>query len=175
VSQPTTDEFAEPAGSSSDPSDLLVGYLRAYRDALSRKLAGLDDTRLGSAVLPSGWTPLQLLKHLIHVERRWFSWGFLGKDLPDPWADHDPDNPARWFVAPDETIDTLQALLEAQAAETDHVLAEHALDETAATGGRFTDAPPTLAWIGFHVLQEYARHLGHLDVVRELIDNSIGE
>jgi uncharacterized damage-inducible protein DinB len=170
-----TDEFSEPPGSLADPSTLLIGYLRAYRDTLLRKLDGLDDEQLRSAILPSGWTPLQLLKHLAHVERRWFGWGFLGRQLTDPWADHDPDDPDHWYVAPDETVAGLRSFLADQAAVADRVLAEHRLDEAAATGGRFADDPPTLGWIGFHVLQEYARHLGHLDVVRELIDNSVGK
>lgn len=169
------DEFLEPDGSLGDPTQLLIGYLRSYRQALVRKLDGLDDDQLRSAVLPSGWTPLQLLKHLAYVERRWFGWGFLGLDVPDPWGDRDPDDRHHWWVGPDETRADLQDFLAEQAAVTEQVLTGHPLDQPAATGGRFDSDPPTLAWIGFHVLQEYARHLGHLDAVRELIDNSTGE
>ena len=49
------------------------------------------------------------------------------------------------------------------------------LTERARLGGRFSSDPPTLGWILAHLLQEYARHVGHLDVVRELIDGQIGE
>ncbi|MBO0812884.1 MAG: DinB family protein [Microlunatus sp.] len=156
-------------------SALLIGYLRTYRATLFRKISGLDDDQLRSTVLPSGWTPLQLIKHLAYMERRWFSWGFLGLDLPDPMGDRDPADQQRWLVGPDETLDDLRTFLAEQAAVTEQVLTEHSLDEHAATGGRFNTDPPTLGWISFHVLQEYARHLGHLDVVRELIDNSLGE
>lgn len=169
------DEFLEPDGSLGDPGRLLIGYLQTYRGALLRKLSGLDDHQLRSSVLPSGWTPLGLLKHLAYVERRWFGWGFLGLDLPDPWGDHDPQDHARWLVGPEETLEGLQSFLSEQAAVTEQVLADHPLDRLAATGGRFTENPPTLGWIGFHVLQEYARHLGHLDIARELIDNNTGE
>ncbi|GAB3919325.1 hypothetical protein GCM10011575_30070 [Microlunatus endophyticus] len=172
---PEADPFAEPAGSLSDPSALLIGYLRTYRDALDRKLAGLSDDQLRTAVLPSGWTPIELLKHLAYMERRWFVWGFLGRDLHDPFGDRDPADRRRWAVAADDTVAALQAFLGEQAAATERVLSEHRLDEVAATTGRFPTDPPTLAWIGFHVLQEYARHVGHLDAVRELIDSRTGE
>ncbi len=55
------------------------------------------------------------------------------------------------------------------------VLASTPLERTAAVGGRFDEDPPTLAWICFHVLQEYARHVGHLDVVVELAGGPTGE
>jgi len=175
VAEPKPDRFVEPAGSLADASALLIGYLRSYRQTLARKLEGLDDEQLRSPVLPSGWTPLELLKHLTFMERRWFSWDFLGRQLPDPFGDRDPADPHRWATDPDDTVASLQEFLAEQAVVTEHVLTEHRLDELASTTGRFATDPPTLGWIGFHVLQEYARHLGHLDAVRELIDSGTGE
>lgn len=169
------DEFLEPDFSLGDPTRLLLGYLQTYRATLLRKVSGLDDEQLRTSVLPSGWTPLQLIKHLAYVERRWFGWGFLGLDVPEPWGDHDPQDHDRWLVRPEETLEDLQSLLSEQAAVTEQVLNDHRLDQPAAMGGRFTENPPTLGWIGFHVLQEYARHVGHLDIARELIDDSTGE
>lgn len=67
------------------------------------------------------------------------------------------------------------AALHAGAERTGAVLADHDLAERGAVGGRFEADPPTLAWICFHVLQEYARHAGHLDVARELSDGATGE
>jgi hypothetical protein len=58
---------------------------------------------------------------------------------------------------------------------TTSVLAEHSLDELGAPGPRFEHSPATLAWICFHVLQEYARHAGHLDVAVELAGGELGE
>ena len=55
------------------------------------------------------------------------------------------------------------------------MLASYPLDTVAAIGGRFSDDPPTLSWICFHVLQEYSRHVGHLDVVVELAGGPTGE
>ena len=66
-------------------------------------------------------------------------------------------------------------LLRATGERTRSVLAGHRLDEVAAVGGRFDENPPTLAWICFHVLQEYARHVGHLDIAAELAGGPTGE
>ena len=65
--------------------------------------------------------------------------------------------------------------LEAVAASTDAIASKAELTDRARLGGRFTSDPPTLGWILVHLLQEYARHVGHLDVVRELIDGAVGE
>ena len=66
-------------------------------------------------------------------------------------------------------------LLRTTGERTREVLASHALGEIAAVGGRFRQDPPTLSWICFHVLQEYARHVGHLDIASELAGGPTGE
>ncbi|RYY43992.1 MAG: DinB family protein [Actinomycetales bacterium] len=161
----------EPSGTHPDTAGSLVRYLAFFRAEVRRKLDGLEPDALRTTVLPSGWTPLELLSHLVHMERRWFVWGFLGEPLPDPWGDQGPDG--RWSTT--DSPESLLARLEAGAARTESVLLEHPLDTRAALGGRFDADPPTLHAIGFHVLQEYARHAGHLDVVRELVDGAVGE
>lgn len=172
------DQFVEPDGQLDDPAALLVGYLDLYRSTLLRKLDGLDEDQLRRSILPSGWTPLELVKHLAHVERRWIQWGFLAIDLDDPWGDWSaagPDGGGRWQVAEGEDLDRLARQLETAGAETTRGLSQHPLSRCAEIGGRFSSDPPTLAWIGMHLLQEYARHVGQLDVVRELIDDRTGE
>ncbi|SDS67920.1 DinB family protein [Microlunatus soli] len=164
----------EPPGSIGDPQRLLIAYLDYYRAALLAKVDGLTEAQLRGSVLPSGWTPIELIKHLTFVEQRWIGWGFEALAVAAPWGDRTPDG-SRWSVGPDESVAELSGLLLDQASRTNAVLAGHPLDRRAAIGGRFADDPPTLGWIGFHLLQEYARHLGHLDVVRELIDDSTGE
>src|SRR5438093_1577417 len=96
---------AEPPPRLTDPRELLTGYLGYYRQALLRKLDGLTDRQLRSSVLPSGWTPLELLKHLTYVEIRWLQWGFLGQRLDDPWGDRGPED--RWHVPENESYDDL--------------------------------------------------------------------
>jgi hypothetical protein len=164
----------EPQLDTPDPSAQFVAYLDHYRTVVERKIAGLGEEQLRTSLLPSGWTPLELLGHLVHMERRWFVWGFLGEPVEAPWGDHGEDG--RWAVPEGVTAQDLLARLHAGGARTREVLASHPLDARAATGGRFTTDPaPTLSWIAFHVLQEYARHAGHLDVVRELTDGTTGE
>jgi hypothetical protein len=75
----------------------------------------------------------------------------------------------RWEVAPDVGAEDLAARLQQVGARTREVLASHALEETARPGGPLDDgAPPDLEWICFHVVTEYARHLGQLDVAVEV-------
>jgi Protein of unknown function (DUF664) len=164
----------EPSNTLTDPSELLVGYLDYFRDAVLRKLDGLSEQELRSSRLPSGWTPLELLKHLAGVERRWFRWGFAGEQVEVPWVEEGPDD--RWHVAAKETTDEVKALFAEECARSRQIVAGARLEDVARSGGRFNppDHQPALIWILFHVLGEYARHAGHLDVVRELADGVTG-
>jgi hypothetical protein len=164
----------EPPRSLEDPRDILLQQLSYYRATLLAKLDGLSPDQLTGSILPSGWSPLGLLKHLVFVERRWMQWGFEADQVADPWGDHDP-NSEGWLVTPDDTVPELTAKLTAIAARTEATVQTAELTERARLGGRFSGDPPTLGWILAHLLQEYARHVGHLDVVRELIDGSVGE
>jgi len=165
----------EPPGSLTDPGELLSGYLDFYRDAVLRKLDGLPEEQVRTSVLPSGWTPLELLTHLSHMEVRWLRWGFAAEPVDEPWGDRGPDD--RWHVPEDRTYADVRAEFLETAERSRQIVAGARLDDMAAVGGRFptADQAPSLAWILFHVLQEYARHTGHLDVVRELMDGIIGE
>jgi hypothetical protein len=165
----------EPPGSLADPRELLDAFLDYYRDAVLRKLGGLSAHDLRSSRLPSGWTPLELLGHLTWVERRWFGWGFAAEPMEQPWGDQGSDG--RWHVPAEESTEAVVARFTAQRARSAAIVAGAPLAQRARTGGRFTapDEAPTLGWIMFHVLQEYARHVGQLDVVRELIDGAVGE
>ena len=164
----------EPPPSLEDPREILLQQLSYYRATLLAKLNGLSEAQLTTSVVPSGWSPLGLLKHLVFVERRWMQWGFEAEQVPDPWGDHDRDSEG-WLVAPGYTVAELTARWAAIAARTEAVAGQAELTQRARLGGRFSSDPPTLGWILIHLLQEYARHVGHLDVVRELIDGSVGE
>jgi len=164
----------EPPRSVEDPREILLQQLSYHRATLRAKLDGLSAEQLTGSILPSGWSPLGLLKHLVFVERRWMQWGFEGEQLADPWGDHDPDSDG-WLVGPGDSVAELTAKLADIAARTEAVAGQAELTERARLGGRFSGESPTLGWILAHLLQEYARHVGHLDVVRELIDGQIGE
>ena len=168
--------MGEPSKELSDTKDLLLGYLDHYRSVIEAKVTGLSEAELRNTRLPSGWTPLELLKHLVFMERRWLRWGFAGEPVDQPWGDSGADPQGRWQVDPDEGLAELLGLLRAGAESTRTLVAGAKLAELGAVGGRFSaDTRPTLNWILFHVLQEYARHAGHLDIVRELADGSVGE
>jgi uncharacterized damage-inducible protein DinB len=169
-------------GPRTDVAGLILEYLDFYRAAVVRKVGDLDDEAFRAPVVPSGWSPAELVKHLAFMERRWLRWGFTGEDVGDPWGDHDLEDggspeTARWHVAPDESAGDLVSLLLDGGVTTRAIVEASTLDQPAATGGRFPAdrEPPTLLAILFHVLQEYARHAGHLDVARELIDGATGE
>jgi uncharacterized damage-inducible protein DinB len=169
----------EPSRDLEDPKELLVGQITGYRHALFDKLAGLDDAQLRARVVPSGWSPIELANHLLFMERRWIEWGFEAQPVEDPLGDTDEND--QWRVA-DDTGDDATTLVERFAAVADQLSAyldrvadESYLEARARTGGRFATDPPTLGWILLHVLQEYARHLGQLDIVCELIDGRTGE
>ncbi len=165
--------FPEPTGPASSAAEVLLGYLSYFRSVLASKLHGLPDQELRSSRLPSGWTPLELLKHLRYVELRWLWWGFEGQPVPDPWAD---SAGGRWQVSPDETLDDLLIQLSEQARVTRAVVLSHDLADAGQPGDRWDGAePPPLQRVLLHLVQEYARHIGHLDVVRELIDGTVGE
>ena len=161
-------------GPSYDVKAMLLAYLDFYRETVAEKVSGLGGTDLRSSRLPSSWSPTDLVKHLTYMERRWLVWGFLGEAVPDPWGD---EREGRWHVEPDESLGELLAALREGGARTRAIAAAAELAAPAAVGGRFPHGsePPSLAAILFHVLQEYARHAGHLDIVRELLDGRVGE
>lgn len=169
---PRLTTFPEPSSELSDPAELFRRYLDFYRSELVRRIEALDADEVATSSVPSGWTPLQMLSHLVHMEQRWFVWGFLGRAVDAPWGD---EVDGVWSVPSDIGVPELLGRLRAGAATTDEVLAGHSLDTQATPGGRFADEVPSLAWICFHVLQEYARHLGHLDVAVELVGGPTGE
>lgn len=163
--------------SSGDLRGLLLEYLDFYRSVIAAKCDGLDPHELRGSRLPSGWTPAGLVTHLTYMERRWLQWGFLGEAIPDPWGDHADAHSGDGWVTPDDDIASLVARLHDAGARSREIVEAHELDERAAVGGRFTtaDEAPDLHWILLHVLQEHARHAGHLDIARELIDGATGE
>ncbi|GAA2095793.1 DinB family protein [Streptomyces albiaxialis] len=189
----------EPSMSVAEPHALLEGYLDFCRSALLRKLEALPESELRLSSLPSGWTPLELVRHLTYVERRWLRWGFEAEQLPDPWGDRGPED--RWHVPAETTAEEVIEEFRAEAERSRKITGAAALGDRARTGGRFraeggeaeqekegagagageeeadgrTAAVPALSWILFHLLQEYARHLGHLDVVVELATRETGE
>ena len=165
--------FPEPTTPASSRAEVFLTYLDYFRSSLLSKLGALPDGELRRSRLPSGWTPVELLKHLEFVEMRWLEWGFEGAEVGDPWRDTREN---RWYVGPDETLDGLVAALQARAARTRAIVTAHDLDDIGKPGERWEGAPPaSLERVLFHLLQEYARHMGHLDIACELAGGPTGE
>lgn len=165
--------FPEPTEPAGDRAEVLVRYLDYFRETAGDRVRALPRAEQTRTRLPSGWTPVELANHLRHVEQRWLVWGFEGADVGDPWADQ---RDGRWYVEPDRSADELVAELRAQGEVTRAVVRRHALDEHGRPGPRWGGAePPTLERVLLHLLQEYARHVGHLDVVSELAGGPTGE
>jgi uncharacterized damage-inducible protein DinB len=165
--------FPEPTVPFASRAEVFLGYLDYFRSRMITKLEALPAGELRRSRLPSGWTPIELGSHLAHVELRWVEWGFEGRDVADPWGDERDD---RWFVPADRAVADVVAALRAQAARTRAVVLSHDLDEAGRPGDRWDAAEPaTLERILFHLVQEYARHVGHLDIVCELATGQTGE
>jgi uncharacterized damage-inducible protein DinB len=166
-------KLPEPGPDVVDPASGFLNYLDYFRAEVRRKVDDLDEAQLSSSRVPSGWSLAELVSHLVHMERRWFVWGFLGEDVGDPWADRDQSD--RWKAT--GSIGEMLDVLDKGGRRVREIVTSHGLLDTASTKGRFADGtpPPTLLSILFHVTQEYARHLGHLDIARELTDGMVGE
>lgn len=171
----------EPRKGAPDGNRRWADYLDWLREDIVAGVLSLSPAEQRGMRPPSGWSPLELLNHLLHMEQRWFVWGFLGEavdepwgdwNVPEPWVSDDSDETrpsAHWQVPDDVTAEALAARLRAAGARTRAVLREYPPSAPSATGGRFAEDPPTLEWICFHVLTEYARHAGHLDVSTEIL------
>ncbi len=169
--------FPEPTVDRESPTEVYLGYLDYFRSCVVSRLRGLPEAEVRGSRLPSGWTPIQLLKHLTFVELRWFEWGFAGLDVAEPWGDRgDGQRDSRWYVGPDESLDELVLAFQAQADRTRAVVEANDLAARGQPGSRWDgEQPATLERVLLHVLQEYARHVGHLDIVSELAGGPVGE
>jgi uncharacterized damage-inducible protein DinB len=166
-------DFPSPSIPADSRAKVFLRYLDYFRSRVIAKLRDLPPEELRNSRLPSGWSPLELVKHLRYMERRWLEWGFMGQPVPEPWGDQIDD---RWVLKDSDTRDSLIADLTAQAARSREIISAHGLDQVGQPGERWDGADPAnLERVLFHVLQEYARHLGHLDVVVELATGKAGE
>ncbi|MFE6976480.1 DinB family protein [Streptomyces sp. NPDC057682] len=148
----------------------LSAFLAAQRASVLAIVDGLDARSLTTPVLPSGWTPLGLIEHLGHAERYWFQEVVTGGAEPLPWTDGDA--PLTTPRAPEVVF----AFYEDQCRRSDAVIARTPL--SALPKGRLPDMMgdevSDLRGIVLHLVEETARHAGHLDIVRELLDGRTG-
>ena len=160
----------EPTDVEVERADLLV-FLQAQRRSVLAIVDGLDEAGFNKPTVPSGWTPLGLIEHLAHAERFWFQQVLTGQAAPLPWLPHHDVA----FVASREPNQVL-AFYRNQCARSDTALAATTLDATP-TGevpADMADEIHNVRTIVLHMIEETARHAGHLDLARELIDGHTG-
>ena len=152
---------------------MLESWLDFHRATLLRKCAGLDGDRLAErSCPPSTLSLLGLVRHRSDVERGWFRGGWQAdvvRPIHDDPDDVDADLNATDPAHADEDRATFVREVEAARAEA----AEHGLDEMVRAPWRDHDV--SLRWIYLHMIEEYARHNGHADLLREAIDGATGE
>ena len=150
--------------------DMLAAYLDFHRATLKWKIEGLSEDDAKRSMTPSGTNLLGIVKHVAYVDRWWFQDVFAGRDCEYPWTDEDPD--ADFRIEPGETIESVFGLYDAECEKSRAIVAAASLDDVAA---RVKERGYTLRWIVLHMIEEIARHNGHADIVRELIDGATGE
>ena len=158
----------------------LLGFLDYQRATLAWKCDGLDETAMQARVGVSSMTLGGLLKHLAFVEDDWFSQVLHGREPRPPWDEIDwsTDRDWDWESAVHDPPDQLFALwcktVELSRADVAQALANGGLDQLGRRpwpDGR----SPSLRWILCHMIEEYARHNGHADLLRESVDGVVGE
>lgn len=158
-------------------AELLYAFLDYQRATLGRKTSGLDAEQLRRTLPPSTMTLAGLLKHLALVEDYWFSYVFAGnEDAPvfrDVDWDADPD--WEWHSAVADEPAALRALHDGTVVHSRAVVAGEELHAESVRANRRTGEKFSLRWIVLHMIEEYARHNGHADLIRESIDGQRGE
>lgn len=154
----------------------LRAFLDAQRATLLRQVAGLDADQLRRTLAPSTMTLGGMLKHLAYVEDFWFVVTLRGSEPSPPWdtVDWQADGDWDWHSAASDTPDDLLALHAEAVARSEAVLADVTDVETRAVRSRHGAEPPTVRWILLHMVEEYARHCGHADLLRESVDGATG-
>jgi Protein of unknown function (DUF664) len=149
---------------------ILTGLLDFLRATVVNKVAGLaGEQAFGAPVSSSELTPAGVVKHLTGVERFWFSIDFAGADLPWPWPEDDPHG--NFPLLPGDTLAGIVAEYLTECDRSRSVIQAASLDEMASGEGMNFNLRYALA----HMIEETARHCGHLDILRERIDGSAGE
>jgi uncharacterized damage-inducible protein DinB len=161
-------ELHVPRPDEATPADELTmarGWLTHLRESAIFKLEDLDDEQLRWAPAPTANSLGQIVVHLGYAERLWLRAIFAGEEMDMSWRQH-------MFVLPDEwSVKEVIAFYRGETAAADAVLdGVESLDLPSAADMR----PTTLRWIVTHLIEEIARHLGHMDITRELLDGRTG-
>lgn len=166
------------ADHTSEASDeMLRGFLRAQRESVLAIVEGLSEEAWHRSVVPTGWTPAGMVEHLGGAEWHWFQ-GVVAGRQPEMPADIDEDqppyDPMSVVFTSDAPAAEVVAFYRDQCAESEAVLAATPLSAPPRGKhdlGEFE--PPNVRWVVLHMIEETARHAGHLDMARELLDGKV--
>jgi hypothetical protein len=176
-----------------DETTTLLGFLDFQRATVAWKCAGVDAAGLRATVAASSMTLGGMLKHLACVEDYWCSRWLHGRDPAPPWdtVDWGADPDWDWHSATEDTPEQLHALWEGAVTHSRSLVTEALEDGGLDRPARMTerwdgqswsmvpadsgDEVPSLRWILLHLVEEYARHIGHADLLRESVDGLTGE
>jgi len=162
---------------SAGETETLLGFLDYQRDTLAWKCRGLDDAQLGAPLHPTAMTLGGMLEHLARVEDYWFTEVVAEQGPQEPWASM--PWAAEWEGFRSHTGDELRGMWTDSVERSRRVTAaqlDAAPDALGAThpahGGQ---VQVSLRWVLVHMIEEYARHVGHADLLREAVDGETGE
>jgi hypothetical protein len=169
-----TTERSEPAVNA-DERTMLEGWLDYHRSTLAQKCEGLTDEQLRTAsVPPSELSLMGLVRHMSEVERSWFRRVLADEDAgPLYYSEADRDGEFRPTEA--DTWQEAYATWQSEMGAARRNAAGFALDDLSRGRHRFSDDPYSLRWIYTHMIEEYARHNGHADLLRERVDGATGD
>jgi hypothetical protein len=161
------------AGEADD--EMLREFLNRQRESVLAIVDGLSEENWHRSVVPTGWTPAGMVEHLGGAEWHWFQGVVAGRqpELPD---DVDGDrplyDPMTVVFATDASSEEVIAFYREQCAQSEEVLTTTALS-AAPRGKHGRYEPPDVRWVVLHMIEETARHAGHLDIARELLDGKV--
>ncbi len=161
-------------------ADMLVAFLDYYRATLLQKADGLSDEQARTAAVPpSDLNIMGLVRHMSEVERNWFQRWFIKSDAPSIYcADDDPDEDRDMHPGPDDTLADAVAVLQREIEVSRQITVATTPETPAAHVGEsehWAGFQPSMRWILIHMIDEYARHCGHADLLRECIDGTVGD
>jgi hypothetical protein len=157
-------------GTSDEERPMLSGFLDWYRAVVEHKVEGLDLDDATRVMTPTGLAPLGIVAHLAAVEVAWFEETFAGQPVDPMWDDH-----GNFRIVDGDTVESVLAEYRDACGRSRRVVAvAPSLDDLSAeTGGVWGHV--SLRWILVHMIEETARHAGHLDIMREMIDGRTGD
>jgi uncharacterized damage-inducible protein DinB len=160
----------QPVPLTGDEKTSLHVALQRHRNVVLWKIEGLDDDQLRRQMTPSGTNLLGMVKHLAAVEYSWFCSTFGRDTEPLPLDDDDED--ADLQVGADETTDGVVDFYKRAWRAADEAIDEIGLDDL---GTAWWGEQVSMRWVLIHMVEETARHAGHADILRELIDGATGD